>query len=363
MGKTKDFRFRITATGTPECWDAMRNEITSVPHKRNGAAVEVDLTLAPLESVLLVFQPKPRTLPTRDPGQPVGKPIAVVRRPVPQAKEPAPVDEKPAKTSTLNGCAWVWYPEGDPAAIAPPGVRRFRKEFSLPAKAKVARATFFLTADNDFVLYVNGKKAGASNGSAENWRVPKKFDVARFLGAGRNVLAVQAVNATDEPSPAGLIGNLVIEVEGGKAVRIRTDKSWKASRESQTGWEAPGLDDSSWAQAKECARFGQRPWGRLGGGGGGLTASPVQGGPFLGRCTLPADLDVSRVRVFVETGAIGPEEAARITVNGAYAGGFIGKPLRLDITRHVRPGNNEIRIEPFAPESARATIYPRSNGR
>ena len=356
-GKTKDFRFRITAEGTPECWDAMRNEITAVPHKRTGPTVEVDLTLAPLESVLLVFQRKPRVLPARNAGKPAGEPIAITRLPAPRQAAPSP-GEKPAGAGALNGCAWIWYPEGNPAASAPPGTRCFRRAFSLPAKAKVARATFFLTADNDFVLYVNGKKAGSSNGGEDNWRIVKKFNVAKHLRPGGNVLAVQAVNTTGQPSPAGLIGNLAVELDGGSAVRVRTDKAWKAARASPAGWETPALDDSAWASAREVARFGQRPWGQLG-GGGRVTLSPVKGDPFLGRCQLPADLDTSRVRLFVETGAIGPEEAARVTVNGAYAGGFIGKPLRLDITRHVRPGANEIRIEPFAPKSARVTIYAR----
>jgi len=363
-GKTKDFRFRVTAAGVPECWDAMRNEIVSVPHKRTGDVVDVDLTLAPLESVLLVFRPEKRVLPPRDPGRPIGQPIAITRLPAPPAKPAPPAEARPAKAGDLNRCAWIWYPEGNPAASAPPGARYFRKAVSLPAGAKVARATFFLTADNDFVLYVNGAKAGASNGGAENWRALKKLDATKHLTPGRNVLAVRAVNATDEASPAGLIGHLVVELDGAKSVHVRTDKTWKSSQKPPENWQAPGLDDSVWARAKECARFGQRPWGRLGGAsrGGRLTVGPVPADPFLGRCDLPADLDASRVRVFVETGAIGPEEAARVTVNGAYAGGFIGKPLRLDITRHVRPGTNEIRIEPFAPDSACVRIYARPAG-
>ena len=46
---------------------------------------------------------------------------------------------------------------------------------------------------------------------------------------------------------------------------------------------------------------------------------------------------------------VAPEAAARVTVNGKDAGGFIGRPLRLDVTRLLQPGTNTIRIEPFAP--------------
>ena len=38
-------------------------------------------------------------------------------------------------------------------------------------------------------------------------------------------------------------------------------------------------------------------------------------------------------------------------------GGFIGRPLRLDVTRHLRTGTNTLRIEPFAPRAARLAVY------
>ena len=53
---------------------------------------------------------------------------------------------------------------------------------------------------------------------------------------------------------------------------------------------------------------------------------------------------------------LSPEEAARVTINGKDAGGFIGKPLRLDVAHHLTNGENHIRIEPFAPASARLLV-------
>jgi hypothetical protein len=87
-----------------------------------------------------------------------------------------------------------------------------------------------------------------------------------------------------------------------------------------------------------------------------LTLSPVVGKPFEGTCQVPADLDLTKARVILDMEVLSPEEAARITINGTDAGGFIGKPLRLDVTAHVKPGGNVIRIEPFAPESARLLV-------
>ena len=53
---------------------------------------------------------------------------------------------------------------------------------------------------------------------------------------------------------------------------------------------------------------------------------------------------------------LSPEAAARVTVNGQDAGGFIGRPLRLDVTRLIKHGSNTILIEPFAPHSARLVV-------
>lgn len=52
-----------------------------------------------------------------------------------------------------------------------------------------------------------------------------------------------------------------------------------------------------------------------------------------------------------------PEAAAHVTVNGAFAGGFIGAPFRLDVTAHLTPGANAITIKPFAPTTARLVVY------
>ena len=99
--------------------------------------------------------------------------------------------------------------------------------------------------------------------------------------------------------------------------------------------------------------FGAGPWGRL--GGGELTLSPVKADPFVGHCEIAGAIMAGPV--YLELGEMAPEAAARVTVNGRYAGGLIGKPLRLEITSHLKPGRNTFRIEPFAPKSARLVSY------
>ncbi len=179
LGDARKFRFRITANGAPECWDPMRNEITSIAYRRTGKSVELDLTLEANESVLLVFQPQT--------------------------------------------C---------------------------------------------------------------------ECDLPEYDAMGKKVVPV-VVDAS-------------VPVEKDPEIPVK-----------------PGM----------------------------VTRSPVPSNNFHGRCEL-ASLPS---RAILELDELTPEAAARVTVNGQYAGGFIGKPFRLDVTKHLKPGVNRIDITPFAPKTARLT--------
>ena len=137
-------------------------------------------------------------------------------------------------------------------------------------------------------------------------------------------------------------------------VVIRVDGSWKTAREKQSGWTEAAFDDSAWPGAKEVAQFGGGPWGLL--GGGSITLSPAKANPWIGHGTIPDGVDLAKSRVYLEADEVAPEAAARVTVNGQFAGGFIGKPLRLEVTRYLKLGVNAIRLDPFAPKAARLAI-------
>jgi hypothetical protein len=356
QGEPRTFRFRIAAEGVPECWDAMRNEITAVPFSRKGSQVELSLTMEPNESVLLVFQPKKRALPPhREPGSKVSqKTIAVTRDPTPALpKLEPPVSSGPA--AALTGCSWTWYPEADPAQAAPPGTRYFRRQLTTPAGAKIKKASFAASADNSFTLFINGKEAGHGDSSAEGWRNPVELDVTSSLQPGLNQLAIAAVNGGDKPNPAGLIGRLTVELESGKVLIERVSQAWKASNQKTDQWAQTSFDDSAWPGACELVPFGGGPWGML---GSNVTLGPVKADPFFGHCEVAA-ADLKYSRVYLELGDLAPEIAARVTVNGKSAGGFISKPARLEISEHLKPGSNALRIEPFAPQSVRLVVYPK----
>jgi hypothetical protein len=88
-----------------------------------------------------------------------------------------------------------------------------------------------------------------------------------------------------------------------------------------------------------------------------LTLGPVKAAdPFRGRATIPADVDLARCRVYLEMEGL-PDDSAAVKVNGVSAGGVIGKPTRVDISKQIKAGENTFEIEPLAPKAARIVFY------
>ena len=355
QGEARRLKFRAAAKGEPERWDAMRNELAALPHKRVADdAVEFELALEPNESALILFSPdaKPRPPRIEALAAPAREAILVTRDTPPAASAPV---AKPAEKPNLAGCPWVWFPEGDPRAAAPPGTRYFRHTLALPAGAKVRQARFLITADNDFLLFVNGKEAGRGDGGLESWRTPVEVDLSKHLVPGLNTLAIAATNFLDKPNPAGLIGRFSIELETGPPVTGSIDETWKAANREQPGWRDAALDDASWPPAKKIAMFGDAPWGDMSGRAG---ITPIVADLYRGRCTLPADVDLATSRVVLVLEGL-PDDCASVSINGAFAGGFLGGPCRLEVTGCLKPGENTIEIAPRAPKSAKLAVYPR----
>ena len=357
-GHTKRFRLCARASGVPECWDPMRGEICSIPHKRlPSGSVDFPLTLEPLESVLIVFRSVGRNLPGRLESEttPLAPAIEVERLAVQIENRTLPETEQ--KESAFVNCPWVWH-DAEPDR-APPCQRYFRKALDLPRDRTVAKATIRLNADNSFALHVNGENVGAGCYGYDNWTRASKIDLKAHLKGGRNALAVTVTNGGDSPNPAGLIGTYSITLDDGSQIVGCIDKSWKSSSDPPASWATPEFDDSSWPHAREFAKYGGGAWGEFDDPSAHVTLPPVkQADPFVGRFTLPHDWPAHEARTYLEMNDIPHEAAAAVKVNGEFAGGFIGKPFRLNISKWIKSGANTIEIEPFAPTKVRIVPYP-----
>ena len=162
------------------------------------------------------------------------------------------------KLATFTDNKWVWA-NGAQAGNQPAGKLLFRKTIQLPAAQEVKKAVFILAADDAFQLFVNGNAAGQGS----SWKSAVVADVTQRLLPGANVVGIEVTNGGDRPSPAGLIGRLVVAFTSGEPMIVPIDTTWSTSRDTSAHWNLPGFDTASWGAAAEIASFGDQPWGKV----------------------------------------------------------------------------------------------------
>ena len=169
---------------------------------------------------------------------------------------------RPSGKVSLESASWIWYPTGSPAQSAPVGKRFFRRTFDLPQGRKVKSAFARFTADNSFVLRLNGKQVS----KGDNFNVCETVDLTAAIAPGVNVIAVQAANVGDAANPAGMIGVLSVTFESGPPLHIATDAAWKVSEKEEPDWFTSKYSDTGWRRSKLLGGYGMGPWGKVGSG-------------------------------------------------------------------------------------------------
>jgi len=160
--------------------------------------------------------------------------------------------------ANLSDTSWIWYPEGEPAKAAPLETNWFRKEIAIPADRKIKRALFQYTGDNECRGWLDEFDLGARN----NHKTVKWNDITTRIETGKTyVFGLVGRNTGTNDNPAGIIGSLTVEFESGEPLVVRTDESWKVTKEFQPGWNKLGFDDSRWATPKILGPAGMAPWG------------------------------------------------------------------------------------------------------
>ncbi len=160
----------------------------------------------------------------------------------------AGASELPESGTSIMEAKWIWYPRGEPAQSADVGEAHFRREFVLNMDRPPSSALLEMTADNSFVVSVNGRTIGEGN----NFHQVCTFDVKAALKNGGNLLAVKAENGGETPNPAGLIAALRLGFEGGPVQTLLSDAQWMTSRTGASG--------EVWKPARVLGPAGMSPW-------------------------------------------------------------------------------------------------------
>lgn len=142
---------------------------------------------------------------------------------------------------------WIWFRKTDQAET-----RYFRKTFNLDTAA--SQAEVIATADDRLEVFVNGRRVL----QAGEWAKGHRADILNRLKAGRNVIAIRAVNG--DSSPAGVLAKITLTTPGGKQT-IVTDSSWKADDRELPEWNQARFDDAAWPNATSLGKLGIQPWG------------------------------------------------------------------------------------------------------
>ena len=173
--------------------------------------------------------------------------LALTLVPLSPAQRPAP--------RGWAGAAWVWDQPDANQTTQSDDPRFLRRTFTL--SAKVAKADLWITADNHYTAYVNGKKVGQDG----EWNTVEKYDVAKYLVPGKNVLAIKARN---QGGPAGVIARLHVRTADKKDLYVVTDQHTKITQHAAKGWEQVAFDDAGWFAAIVLGDAGIGPWNLAG---------------------------------------------------------------------------------------------------
>ena len=315
--------------GNAELWDPMQGTVER-PMVEDGC---IKLSLEPCQSAFLVW-PKAmtrRTVPARV-EHPVGTdvPVAVKTSVVPVERGG---EAKESFGDMFEYARWIWHPV-DPRAK---GSVMFRTRIDAPA-AEVAQITF--ACDNSAVVRVNGREVARQNAGAApdyyGWRTP--VQAAFDLKAGRNDIEVLADNAA--PDVAGFIA--AVKWSMGLVLTGEQDSRWTVARSGEAA-----------VPPRAICNYGRKPWGTLG-------RPRETRSPFAESVSTECSFSLSGLkdceRVYFVCDGTDGEKSAAITVNGSFAGGFIGAPYRLDVTRFVKAGYNTLESRPFRMKNPRIVV-------
>ena len=164
---------------------------------------------------------------------------------------------------SLAKASWIWHPAENAAAGAPAVTRYFRRVVQAdPAGLRSAKV--ILTADNRYVLTVNGKEVLKD----ETWDTRESASIKPYLKPGPNIIAIAVTNT--EAGPAGVIAAVELKDKTGNVRTFVTDTSWLAGTSAVKGWQDEPDGPDGWLPARAMGPMTMLPW-RLSVAGNGAT--------------------------------------------------------------------------------------------
>ena len=125
--------------------------------------------------------------------------------------------------------SWITHPT---APLRDPGVFHFRKLLEL--KNHPTRFVVHVSADNRFILFVNGQRVGdgPARSDLHHWHY-ETFDLAPFLAAGRNVVAATVFHFGIYAPLAQVSDRLafLLQSDSTAEAALNTDPSWEVEQE------------------------------------------------------------------------------------------------------------------------------------
>lgn len=116
---------------------------------------------------------------------------------------------------------WIWsYGKASASASAGETIT-FRRNINLPAVP--LQAIGVITCDNEYTLFVNGRKLQADG----NWETVETVSFEGALKAGSNEILIVAKNGGETPNPAALIFEAVLRMPDKSEQSIATNVEWE----------------------------------------------------------------------------------------------------------------------------------------
>ena len=147
---------------------------------------------------------------------------------------------------------WIWLPTDFETPNLTAYMRKVVNLSSAPQEAWCV-----ITADNQYILYVNGRIVGQDWVFGGGWSVVKPYNILPFLKAGDNIISVEAYNYL---GPGALFFESKIK---GKdySTQILSDESWLSSKVKEEKWTNLNFNDSKWEKTKIYGKPPGPPWG------------------------------------------------------------------------------------------------------